>query len=519
MTSTALDALPLEICDDIASRLSAHDVTNVRLTSRSLSSLFAGPTFKSLVSHQTVDLTQPSLESFCALAAHPTFGSVVRSVTVVAKVYGPATFRTTSNPYRETQPQSIAERQSYNRDTLGMTQDESDWTIDQLSKQLNMRLTGSDRELLTKAFHSLGQIDSLTLAASRSIRTGELLPVSHGDNWHPIWIQATHTFTITMTAMAHTSLRVSKLDIYATVQRCSLPVCDLTLALPSLIAGGFDLLGPLLEELSLSASTWVQTYSSDLAAATANYPSAVRDDPILPQSITSVSISRCCTSQSLPDNYLGLARLLQHMPFLTSLDLHMYKTVGPVSEYPKVFAEIAELVFLPRLRSCKLRGLYISYDSITQFLNKHAGLEHLELRSLHLWTGDWAQVLFYLSQQMPKLNYLVLSLLEDMSQLWTLRDAEAGSPEELERSVSFGEQRRVHTAIFSTRHEIVDEVGLLTPRSTRDSIVHEIIHRAGLLTPREVARAQRRYVHNPDLWRLRNEERAEYGPPIKTTPS
>ncbi|RSL92392.1 hypothetical protein CDV31_015177 [Fusarium ambrosium] len=93
------------------------------------------------------------------------------------------------------------------------------------------------------------------------------------------------------------------------------------------------------------------------------------------------------------DNFPGIALLLQHMPNLETLDLHMYQTLEyeaydgqcRLNRYRAILKHIVETrLYLPRLKTLVVRGLCINPDDLLVFIERHPKLENLELRDVTL---------------------------------------------------------------------------------------------------------------------------------------
>jgi hypothetical protein len=90
------------------------------------------------------------------------------------------------------------------------------------------------------------------------------------------------------------------------------------------------------------------------------------------------------------DNFPGVSRLLQNMPNLQKLDLHMYQTLeyeaydggSRLHYYEAVFKHIvdAKLQFR-QLKTLILRGLFLDAEDLLTFMRHHSRIERLELHN------------------------------------------------------------------------------------------------------------------------------------------
>jgi hypothetical protein len=93
------------------------------------------------------------------------------------------------------------------------------------------------------------------------------------------------------------------------------------------------------------------------------------------------------------ENFPGISLLLQHMPNLQKLDLHMYQTLeyeaydggSRLHYYEAVFKHIvdARLQFR-QLKTLILRGLCIDAEDLLTFMRHHSAIERLELHNTML---------------------------------------------------------------------------------------------------------------------------------------
>lgn len=79
--ASKLDSIAIELAAIIGSYLDVSSVCSLRLVSKPLRRLFT-PSFRPYLQHQSINLTEPSLERLCELAASQELGSAVGNLTL-----------------------------------------------------------------------------------------------------------------------------------------------------------------------------------------------------------------------------------------------------------------------------------------------------------------------------------------------------------------------------------------------------------------------------------------------------
>ncbi|KAK7571417.1 hypothetical protein V3481_018631 [Fusarium oxysporum f. sp. vasinfectum] len=255
-----------------------------------------------------------------------------------------------------------------------------------------------------------------------------------------LWARASQVYHLAMSAWARSSVAISSLLIYTNTTGCSVPSYDVTVGLPGLMDAGLARSSAIVKDLAFNFSTGVdhgwerlaQVYGQKVAAverrrqrlhwheileeidcqdmhgiiATTEGAGYATDDcdwdsdmeydiGILDEKGSEIQGRYGDTMpQSLyRDNFPGISRLLQHMPNLQKLDLHMYQTLEyeaydgglRLYYYEAVFKHIvdAKLQFR-QLKTLILQGLFIDAEDLLTFMRHHSGIERLELHNAML---------------------------------------------------------------------------------------------------------------------------------------
>ncbi|KAJ4237618.1 hypothetical protein NW760_003053 [Fusarium oxysporum] len=255
-----------------------------------------------------------------------------------------------------------------------------------------------------------------------------------------LWARASQVYRLAMMAWARSGVAISRLLIYTNTTGCSVPSYDVTVGLPGLMDAGLARSSAIVKDLAFSFSTrmdhgWerlAQVYGQKVAAverrrqrlhwqeireeidwqdmhgiiATTEGADYTTDDSdwdsdtefdmgILDEKGSEIQGRYGDTMpQSLyRDNFPGISRLLQNMPNLQKLDLHMYQTLeyeaydggSRLHYYEAVFKHIvdAKLQFR-QLKTLILRGLFLDAEDLLTFMRHHSGIERLELHNAML---------------------------------------------------------------------------------------------------------------------------------------
>ncbi|KLJ08190.1 hypothetical protein EMPG_09958 [Blastomyces silverae] len=264
---------------------------------------------------------------------------------------------------------------------------------------------------LVSAFRTFARLDSVNLDAITVWGRDSLVSTLHGREWHRIWVRASQVYRLSISALATSGIAVESLSVYRNTLRCSVPSCDIMTPLENFDSRAIALFGKSIRNLALGVSMKIETDPGKISATRKLLEQASPRsrgafhwdmlDSTDPEAITE-------------SNFTAIARLLQFMPNLEALDLHLYHCLkGDPSGYDKIFELISKHIRLPSLKQCYLRGIYATQGALLQFLANHPFITHLDLREIHLTSGSWEPVIDHLDSKMPALTRLRLS------NLWT----------------------------------------------------------------------------------------------------
>ncbi|KAH6886746.1 hypothetical protein B0T10DRAFT_549720 [Thelonectria olida] len=271
-----------------------------------------------------------------------------------------------------------------------------------------------------------------------------------------LWARASQVYRLAMTALARSGVAIPNLRIYTNTTGCSVPSYDVTVGLPGLLDAGLARSSAIIKDLAFSFSTrmdhgWerlTQVYGQKVAAVEkrrqrlqwheiwdeidwhdmhgiiatdegADYNTDDSDwesDAECDMSISAEKGSeiRGRYGDTMPqslcrDNFPGISLLLQHMPNLQKLDLHMYQTLeyeaydggSRLHYYGAVFKHIVDAgLQFRQLKTLILRSLCINADDLLTFMGRHSGIENLELHNAMLdgrpAHSSWSNVLMNL---------------------------------------------------------------------------------------------------------------------------
>lgn len=381
---TNLENLPLLATETIVQCLDLAAIKSLRLSCKALSERCMGPHFKSFFCDRRTDLTKESLESLRALASHPKLGHAVKNLTVMAVMYDPSKLNEilSSRTRRVVETAGPIRSVTYERCTeeeINKAKSDLEW----LQAQRNAEQSdASVIESLVSAMRLFGKLDSIHLAAG-IVQTREAIELPPAGDWYETWTRAFQVYCLTMTAAARSGIAVDTLTVYRDTLCCSVQACRITAHMASLEEP---------DRLSFARNT------------IKNFALSVSPE------ITSDFDSETLAGH---DGY-GIKNLLELMPNLETLDLHLYRPrKGKTTHNERVMEEVAQEVHLPRLKRCSLNGIFPTEETMLQFLKKYPQINHLTLREVNLVSGSWTPIFEYLSCGMPALTFLRLS------NLWT----------------------------------------------------------------------------------------------------
>lgn len=250
--------------------------------------------------------------------------------------------------------------------------------------------------LLAKAFQKLKQHSpdggltslSLNIVARTNFKGEDLIrPDQVSINvsaWRAIWDAAASTFRTAMTALEASQMSVGEhLDIFGNVTGCSL-ACDVFMAHAGLLTS-IEVFGSL-KKLTLSLSA----------------PYSAFEDKVCSQQETMVCKNMGLLGQAQARcSRQVLQAIMKSSPAikeLEELDLHWYNLQIYLNSdtIPENIAPLRNDVTAPRVKSCKLRGFFLSEMDLLQFIQA-TGPNALALREIYLNLGKFDAIFQHLN--------------------------------------------------------------------------------------------------------------------------
>ncbi|OJJ77730.1 hypothetical protein ASPBRDRAFT_71057 [Aspergillus brasiliensis CBS 101740] len=418
--------LPIVVVDEILEYLDLETIKSLRLADKTWSDLCLGPRFKSFMRHQTTDLTPQSLESLTALSRHGILRTAVKDLTIVAVVYDSSLIQKvlrTSRCEDEKNTPWITAREC-TLDELAQAEVDLAWMEEKASKH---QLIHEDHivSTLEAVFNNLKSLDWVAMEARVTYSPHPNFFRSRGD-WHAIWLKATQVYHIAMSAIAKSTFRLNDLLVYQNPIRCAIPSNEITAHMHTLDAAGCTFAsGQSIKNFSIDLSTRIDTNPERLSKRKDDMETWERETRRSWHGWRPGTLLASLNPEvNSDDNYPGVAYLLQKMPNLESLTLRLRCTViGDISLYYRLFEEIASKVCLPRLKTLRLFGIYVTLDSLLYFLRNHPDIEVLWLEKVNLVSGSWDPVFEEISK-MPRLTKLVLASIAEAGRTLNVRPAE-----------------------------------------------------------------------------------------------
>ncbi|GAM84429.1 hypothetical protein ANO11243_024250 [Dothideomycetidae sp. 11243] len=348
MTRLAIDSLPAEVLELIASTLYLDDLRNVRLSSARFAAKFSGARFQSFYRCKTVVITSPAqLEEFVQRTRSDQYGRLVQTLTLRGIL--PA------------ENGSIdVERYKDVATTLAVA----------LNNIRSNSVTGRLPSLTLEAGY-----DNSSVENPRECRSND--PNARVHQWHYTWYAAEWTFATVCNALATSGLPIDELDIFHGMYCCSL-ACDSIQPVLDIIDLSLSLGG--LKRLSLSLSSCLR----------------VRHDS---GGHGGQQVSRllgfCPALQSLELHWYKTKPVGEALSASPSTDMLFFDT-------------ICRSVRLPQLRCLALRGIFMTQAALMEYLSHTAPISSLILEEATLSAGSYAPVFAAVG---PSLDHLHLDML------------------------------------------------------------------------------------------------------------
>lgn len=413
MMLTGLATLPVELSQSVFDQLDDRAIWALRLASTSLQ-IATIHHFRKAFAHRTTDLSINSLQTLVDICEHRHLSSAVQNLTIVATYYDTAYLQKvldTGLPYKvyndEFGPIIHEGHDPCSEVELAETAAHVDLLEQRKIDQASSALSQSDLMLLTTVLRGASNLRTLKLESGLFRHPETRLAVSEARNaWPQVWKRATDVYQVTMTAIAQSGTSIEELYIYGGQWGCSVPGYDVHASISYLRGNGIEAVLANLRILSLSCTTrLIEPVRPFGDQEVPSYHSRLKE-----------SNQRLVALATDSRNYLGPAHLLALCHNLEELELVHYRLRAPdwcshedfsayYAGYEKVFNHIAQIVRLPRLLKCTIRGHTFDQYAILQFLKNSPLLKHLELRFVNFTgPGTWRSVF----EQCKKLDTLIL---------------------------------------------------------------------------------------------------------------
>lgn len=334
MDYATLVTLPVELMENLVSFLNLRDRCNLRLTSRAISNKTSLISFRHNFNRKKIQLTEEHLQAFVTVTQKEWLGCHLQHLTVTDVPVGDG--------------QTIAEQRAV---TL------LQWALTHL--RIN---TGH------------GLLESLTLTINTE--------TNRRGSWKSIWEAAAKLFRVTMVGLGRSKLHVKEIDIYSSIDCCSLACGEIA---------------KVLKRVNMSESLKnIKAISLSLSHQQSKRQEKVQ---MLPPAIGR-------------GNTQAITCLLNMCPKLESLHLHWYNLdifslTQAQKEEQHFFDRIADSCPIGRLKYCTLQGIHTSEQKLHYFLRRPR-LRSLTMEQIRLDSGTFQSIFEYLSLNMTKLQYLHL---------------------------------------------------------------------------------------------------------------
>lgn len=429
---SSFTSLPVELSTIIIDEVDSRDISSLRLTCSRLRSTTLYR-FRQAFTHRTTNMSSKSLQALTAICEHEDLGPAIRSLTIVAACYDTTFLQKvldTKRPYKkyneEHGPVVRENHKPCTREELNTVATQHNLLIRRKADQAKVAASKSDLMQLTATLQTASNLRTITLEAGLYHYPEIRVAASQSRGaWAEVWKRALHVYSVTMTALAQSKLRIEELHIYGGKRGCSVPAYDMHRLMPDLLAKGLKEVLVQLRVLSLN-------YATRLLEA--ERPFGVKGFQGYPRRIEE-SNTKLVSLATDKRNYLGPAYFLSLCPNLQELDIGYYALRVPEwcssgdfsaywGGYENVFDQFTNSVRLPKLLKCKIRGQSIRQHALLQLLKDSSRLETLELRFVTLVEGGSWGTIFDQCRHLDSL--ILLRLFQGNRSVLTRRDHQRG---------------------------------------------------------------------------------------------
>ncbi|CAI7590109.1 unnamed protein product [Penicillium glandicola] len=253
--------LPLEILEMILTYLDIHSIKALRLTNRNLAVNCIGPRFLSSIGQPILDVTPQDLRSLHALSRNPALRKMVSCLHLGPSLPSFELEKTVEDPKHNVRKYTSraffeSSKIAYSSEHLSNLQSQ----LDLLRGQQEARTNESSSEmieLLRLSLQGFGKLEYIGLSADVFLGCG-WRDWYRPRWWHLVWLQASHVFSLVMTAIAQSGVSVRKLNLYHTSEVCCIPCGHVTTFASSVKPEQLEILSKSWENFRLSISGEVQ---------------------------------------------------------------------------------------------------------------------------------------------------------------------------------------------------------------------------------------------------------------------
>ncbi|KAB8275245.1 hypothetical protein BDV30DRAFT_207970 [Aspergillus minisclerotigenes] len=405
--------LPPEVFETVLAYLDLDSIKALRLTNQVLAQMCLGPRFVGCVQQPFLDLSSQKLRSLHALSCNPTLSKRIHSLTFLATNLESSELeknvRTGGYIDGPTHCKSI--RVKYSPEELSNAISDLNWLKEQQEARAN-ESPDEMIELLRLALKGFSELDSISFDGAFIVGRTQRVSIEKGQ-WHPLWMRASHIFSLVVKAIVQSGASVKKLEVYRSTPRCCIPSGHITSYTSHLNQEQLKILSKNLQSLSLSMSAEINNTLDITAKNTDPLMEIVKacEETFGSSKRLGGLLSSEDPRAVLADGTPGITSLLKPASALRELDLSFRDTMvgGRLDSYDRIIDSIAHEVQLPRLEKCALSGFVAKGESILLFLHKHPGLHSFTLHECTLTTGSWTPIFSHLDKSMSRLESLSLS--------------------------------------------------------------------------------------------------------------
>ncbi|KAF5005511.1 hypothetical protein FDECE_8050 [Fusarium decemcellulare] len=339
---------------------------------------------------QSIDLTKEGLDRLRDLSSSSDLAPRIRHLELIY-IYYHETPADPDHPDTTFPDEPIFPRRDlWCLNSLRFPDDPEDrkWMDDRQAEQF--ALTGATMCVqLSDALRAFGSLDKITLEAVVVLgRQPEHRWPPHKVEylaWKELWSRAIQAYRVVMSAIARSQIHLNSLVIYEWTKICSIPCNEAVAVVPRIIQQGFAAVGSHLNNFSISLATKLTPVVPIKDDDDFYEPLDLSSDQILPSS-----------GSTLDDEseFQDMARLLQLMPNLKSLAMHLYRTFRDEESFFNSYSSLLSVLFrcmaLPHLRSLNLRGFPAQKTLINDILLTYPSIRYLALVYMRFKPDEWA---------------------------------------------------------------------------------------------------------------------------------